>query len=87
MLVSKQLQGVELSCDPETGYITEDGHFVCLGSGLLTASYGNASLPIDIVLVDEANPSLRLSNVLISNKTPYYIEVNGVVDAKQAVLR
>ncbi|MBR2450799.1 MAG: phosphodiester glycosidase family protein [Paludibacteraceae bacterium] len=83
MLVSKQLQGVELSCDPETGYITEDGHFVCLGSGLLTASYGNASLPIDIVLVDEANPSLRLSNVLISNKTPYYIEVNGVVDAKQ----
>ena len=83
MLIDKNLPGVKLSCAPETGYITEDGYFVCLGSGVLTATYDQASLPIEIVIVDEANPSLRLSNVLISNKTPYEIEINGVVDNKQ----
>lgn len=83
MLIDKNLSGVKLSCAPETGYITEDGYFVCLGSGVLTATYDEASLPIEIVLVDEANPSLRLNNVLISNKTPYEIEINGVVDNKQ----
>ena len=82
MLVDKTLQGVKLSCDPSTGYITDDGHFVCLGSGTLTASYGKASLPIDIVLVDGGNPSLRLKDVLISNKTPYAIEINGSIDNK-----
>lgn len=83
MLIDKNLPGVKLSCAPETGYITEDGYFVCLGSGVLTATYDQASLPIEIVIVDEANPSLRLNNVLISNKTPYEIEINGVVDNKQ----
>ena len=83
MLIDKNLPGVKLSCAPETGYITEDGHFVCLGSGILTATYDKASLPIQIVIVDEANPALRLNNVLISNKTPYEIEINGVVDNKQ----
>ena len=83
MLIDKNLPGVTLSCAPETGYITEDGYFVCLGSGILTATYDQASLPIEIVIVDEANPSLRLNNVLISNKTPYEIEINGVVDNKQ----
>ena len=83
MLVEKKLPNVQLSCDPATGYVTEDGYFVCLGSGTLTASFGEASLPIEIVLIDECNPFLRLKNVLISNKTPYAIEVNGVVDTKQ----
>lgn len=83
MLIDKNLPGVKLSCAPETGYITKDGYFVCLGSGVLTATYDQASLPIEIVIVDEANPSLRLSNVLISNKTPYEIEINGEVDNKQ----
>ena len=82
MLVNKTLQGVKLSCDPSTGYITDDGHFVCLGSGTLTASYGKASLPINIVLVDGGNPTLRLDSVLISNRTKYPIEINGMIDGK-----
>ena len=82
MLVDKKLPGVKLSCEPETGYITEDGYFVCLGSGILTASYGKASLPIDIVLVDGGNPTLRLDSVLISNRTKYPIEINGMIDGK-----
>ena len=82
MLVDKTLQGVKLSCDPSTGYITDDGHFVCLGSGTLIASYGKASLPIDIVLVDGGNPTLRLDSVLISNRTKYPIEINGMIDGK-----
>ena len=82
MLIDKQLQGVTLSCEPETGYITEDGQFVCLGSGILTATFDKASLPIQIVLVEEGNPSLRLDTILISNKTKYPIEVNGTLDGK-----
>ena len=83
MLISKQLQGVKLSCNPETGYITEDGHFVCLGSGILTAKYDNASLPINIVLVDEASPKLRLDSVIVSTGWEYEIEINGELDNKQ----
>ena len=83
MLVDKQLQGVELSCNPETGYITEDGYFVCLGSGTLTAKFGNASLPLDIVLVDAANPKLRLDSVIVSTGWDYPIEINGELDNKQ----
>jgi hypothetical protein len=73
---------VKLSCEPSTGYITEDGYFVCLGSGVLTATYDQASLPIQIVMVDEGNPALRLDKVLISDKTPYAIEINGTIDNK-----
>lgn len=83
MLISKQLQGVELSCDPEAGYITEDGYFVCLGSGILTAKYDNASLPINIILVDEASPKLRLDSVIVSTGWEYKIEINGELDNKQ----
>jgi hypothetical protein len=50
---------------------------------VLTATYDQASLPIQIVMVDEGNPTLRLDNVLISNKTPYAIEINGVIDNKE----
>ncbi len=87
MLVDKNLPGVKLSCNDSTGYITEKGQFVCLGSGILTASYGEATLPIQIVIVDDANPTLRLNEVLISNKTPYAIEINGIVDNKQFLIQ
>ena len=83
MLVDKKLPGVKLSCEPSTGYITEDGYFVCLGSGILTASFGDASLPIEIVLVDEGSPKLRLDSVVVSTGWDYPIEINGEVDNKQ----
>ncbi len=86
MLIDKQLPGVKLTCTPETGYVTEDGYFVCLGSGTLTASFGEASLPIEIVLADEGNPFLRLDSVLISNNTKYPIEINGILDNKEFVI-
>lgn len=82
MLVDKNLPNVELSCEPETGYITDKGEFVCLGSGTLTATYGEASLPIDIRIVDNANPHIRLDNILISNHTPYEIEIFGEANNK-----
>ncbi len=83
LLIDNKLQGVKMTCDPETGYITEDGQFVCLGNGVLTATYDQASLPIEIVLVQDGNPSLRLDSVLISNQTKYEIEINGNVDGKE----
>ena len=83
MLIDKKLPNVTLTCDPETGYITEDGYFVCLGNGTLTASYGNASLPIEIVLVESASPKLRLDSVLLSTGWDYPIEINGELDNKK----
>ena len=83
MLVDKKLSGVKLSCDPSTGYITDDGYFVCLGSGIVTASYGEASLPIEIVLVETASPKLRLDSVVISTGWDYPIEINGELDNKE----
>jgi hypothetical protein len=83
MLIDKNLPGVKLTCDPTTGYVTEDGQFVCLGSGILTATYDQASLPIEIVLIEDGNPSLRLDSVLISNYTNYAIEIDGMVDGKK----
>ena len=83
MLIDKQLSNVQLSCAPETGYITEDGYFVCLGSGVLTATYGNASLPIDIVLVESADPKLRLDSVIVSTGWDYPIEISGELDNKK----
>ena len=83
MLIDKKLPNVTLTCDPETGYITEDGYFVCLGNGTLTASYGNASLPIEIVLVEAASPKLRLDSVLLSTGWDYPIEINGELDNKK----
>lgn len=82
MLVDKDLQNVVLSCNEETGYITEDGQFVCLGSGVLTAKYEQAELPIQVVLADDADVSLRLDSVLISNKDEYLIEVVGTANEK-----
>ncbi len=83
MLVNKKLSNVVLSCAPETGYITDDGYFVCLGSGVLTAQFGNATLPIEIVLVDAASPKLRLDSVIVSTGWDYPIEINGELDNKQ----
>ena len=83
MLVNKKLSNVVLSCAPETGYITDDGYFVCLGSGVLTAQFGNATLPIDIVLVDAVSPKLRLDSVIVSTGWDYPIEINGELDNKQ----
>lgn len=82
MLIDTDLPDVQLSCDENTGYITDDGYFVCLGSGVLTAKYGQAELPIQVVLADDADLSLQLDSVLISNKEEYFIEVNGVVNEK-----
>mgnify|MGYP003304860078 FL=1 len=81
MLIDKDLSGVRLSCPPETGYITDKGEFVCLGNGTLTAMYGEASLPIEIQLIDNVKPYIRLENVLISNHMPYEIEIFGEVNS------
>lgn len=83
LLINKQLPNVQLNCAPETGYITEDGYFVCLDNGILTASYGEASLPIEIVLVDAAAPKLRLDSVIVSTGWDYPIEISGELDNKQ----
>lgn len=81
MLVDKDLPDVQLSCNPETGYI-QDGYFVCLGSGVLNAMYGDAELHIQVVLADDAQVEMRLDSILISDKTEYPIEINGTVDEK-----
>ena len=82
MLVDKKLPGVQLTCHPETGYITDNGEFVCLGSGIITATYKGISLPLEVVLVEEANPIIRLDSILIPIGYKYPIEISGFVNDK-----
>ena len=82
MLIDKDLPGVKLSCAPETGYITEDGYFVCTGEGELKALYQGIELPIEIILSEEANPKLRIDSILLRKNHKYPMEIDGSVDGK-----
>lgn len=81
-LLKHDFADVTLSCTPETGYITEDGKFVCLGNGTLTATYQNATLNIPVVNVESTSPSIVFDSVWIDQRHNYQVETsttsNGV---------
>ena len=84
IVVSTNLEGVTISCDPKLGEITNEGKtFYATGEGTyaLTATYNGmtASIPVTVSETDSENVSLRLSNVLIDNKREYPVEVNALV--------
>ncbi len=77
-LVDRDLQGVRLECSEQTGYITDDGYFVCTGNGTLRATYGQATTDIEVRMV-ESEVRLRLDTVFISDDTDYRIEMLATV--------
>lgn len=87
VLLSKKLEGVRLSCDEATGYIDSEGRFVCLNSGEVTATYGNARTTIQVEMAESSDIQIRLDSVLISNNTNYTIEVYSTVNGKQLFLQ
>ncbi len=85
-LIYHDYNGVTLSCDPATGTITDDGAFLCLGSGILTATHGNAKLDIPVVCESGSEPAIVLDTVWIDNRWQYQVEVTSRVDGKSYAL-
>lgn len=80
-VVSDDVQGITLSCDPKAG--TCDGNiFTAGGTGMttqLTASLGNVSVSKDITIVD-TQMALRIKPILIDGYRQYPIEVSAEID-------
>lgn len=87
VLINPDVQDVVLSCDEATGYIDEQGRFVCLGNGMLTATTGETTLNIEIRIDNSAKASIRLDSVLVSDDTDYTIEVTAVVGKNTMLLQ
>lgn len=81
MLLNKDLQNVQLSCDPAIGYINGDGFFVAApnGNGVLNANLNGIQTQIKIKIVQEAEIAIRLDSVIVDNFKPYSIEVQSKI--------
>lgn len=77
VMVSTDLQGVTLSCDPALGHIINGNTFVGSGNGThaLTATYNGitTTIPVTIVQTDKVVP--RLESVILDDNQPYTAEV------------
>lgn len=87
VLLDKAVEGVRLSCDETTGYIDDEGRFVCLNSGEVVATYGGARVTIQVEMAESEDTQIRLDSVLVSNNTNYAVEVYSTVNGKQLFLQ
>ena len=83
IMVSKNVEGVTLSCDSKIGEIINDGTtFYGSGEGCaaLTATYNGmtATIPVDITAAEEVK--YRLPSILIDNVREYPIEVQANIN-------
>ncbi len=81
-LLDKDVQGVVLSCEPEVGEVLEDGKFMALGNGVLTATYQGIVEEIQITVAENTSYSITLDSVLVDNRRGYDIELNSIVDGQ-----
>ena len=79
VLLEPDVQGVELLCDPEVGYVNEDGAFVCLGNGVITLQKGKAKGQVQVRLVENVEIGMRLDTVIVYDKSNYPVEVVSTV--------
>ncbi len=86
VLLNPDVKGVTLTTDEHSGYIHEDGSFVCLNSGSFTAHYNGATVTIPVQVVEPDEYQLRLDSVLVSDDTNYPIEVLSILGKTQSVL-
>ncbi len=77
VLLSHSQANVKLSCDESVGYINEDGHFICLGAGLLTATCDNATKTFQVELEPTTGLDILLDSVIVMNNTDYLIEIHA----------
>jgi hypothetical protein len=78
-LLSKNQQGVVLSCPPEVGEILSDGRFIASGAngGVVTATYNGITTTIHVNLEASAEVAFRLDSVLINDTFEYPIQVQS----------
>lgn len=72
-----------LSCPPELGEITADGHTLCTATAgyyPLTASYGDVKVTIPVEVTPVDNVMAKSKNVIIDNRHPYTIGLYATVE-------
>ncbi len=82
VLLSYQQPNVKLTCDESVGYINEDGAFVCLSAGTLTASCDNATKTFEVELEPTTGLDIRLDSVIVMNNTNYLLDVDATAAGK-----
>lgn len=78
VMVSNDVEGMELSCDPATGYVNENGDLVAVQSGEVTIKKGGATTKVNIEVANSPI-ALRLDSVLLGVGRPYNAEVVAYV--------
>ncbi len=88
LMISPDVQGVQLSCDASLGEIQADGSFLASGTqdGVLHATLGDAKASINITINREAGMFFRLDSLLVDNRRAYEIEVLSSVDGNTVSL-
>ncbi len=79
LLLEKQLEDVVLTCDETVGQVLDDGRFMALDGGVLTATYGEVTTEIQVLPAGDVPLALRLDSVLVDDRKGYPIEINAVV--------
>ncbi len=82
VLLSYQQPNVKLSCEESVGYINEDGAFVCLNAGTLTASCDNATKTFQVELEPTTGLDILLDSVIVMNNTDHLLEVHATAAGK-----
>ncbi len=82
VLLSHSQPNVQLSCDESVGYINNEGHFVCLNAGELTATCDNATKVFQVELEPTTGIDILLDSVVVMNNTNYLIETNATAAGK-----
>lgn len=81
LLLSTNYKDYTLSCPPELGTISDDGHTLFVtgtGTHNLTATSGSTSVTVPVV-IGTGEPSFRLSEVLVDTYRSYETEVTAKV--------
>lgn len=76
VMLSPEVEGLELSCDPAVGFVNEHNQLVALSSGVLTVRKGNAETTMQIEVLDSPI-SLRLDTVWLGKGTHYSAEIQA----------
>lgn len=79
LLINKHVEGVTISCDPEVGYINDEGAFVALGNGVVHATLGTVTHDIPVYIAEGATIAMRLDSAMVTPASHYPVEVVGAV--------
>lgn len=88
VLVSTNVEGYVLSCDPGLGHVVEGGSTLFAdgaGSHVLTATYGDAQAQI-VVGIGSAQPRMRLEKAIVDSYRDYKAEVVADVNGTEMAI-